>query len=199
MEPIETYEHAGVSVSIVPDPEPSDPREWDNLGHMVCGHRRYTLGDEQANSIEALKEAIEGARVALPLYLLDHSGISMSTGSFNDPWDSGMVGYIVATDEAIRGCYAMAPDAEIGEDVILRVTENLKGEVETYDAYLRNDVCGYIVAGDTRYEESCWGFFSVEDAKHDANEAAEHVAREIEKEAVEAAEMAARDIVTVAA
>ncbi len=25
---------------------PESPREWDNLGHMICWHRLYNLGDE---------------------------------------------------------------------------------------------------------------------------------------------------------
>lgn len=29
------------------DEYPDDPREWSNLGKMVCFHRRYNLGDEQ--------------------------------------------------------------------------------------------------------------------------------------------------------
>lgn len=33
---------------IVRDIDPMNPRkEWDNLGHMVCWHRNYDLGDEQ--------------------------------------------------------------------------------------------------------------------------------------------------------
>lgn len=34
-------------LKIVRDLTPLNPREWDNLGTMVCWHGRYTLGDEQ--------------------------------------------------------------------------------------------------------------------------------------------------------
>ena len=34
-------------IKIEPDEFPESPREWDNLGTMVCWHRRYDLGDEQ--------------------------------------------------------------------------------------------------------------------------------------------------------
>ena len=34
-------------IRIMPDYDPSSPREWDNLGIMICSHRRYNLGDEQ--------------------------------------------------------------------------------------------------------------------------------------------------------
>lgn len=31
------------------DTDYESPRDWDNIGTMVCWHRRYTLGDEQPN------------------------------------------------------------------------------------------------------------------------------------------------------
>jgi len=37
-----------------------------------------------------------GKYVILPLYLYDHGGITMSTGAFSCPWDSGQVGWIYA-------------------------------------------------------------------------------------------------------
>ncbi|HHV35064.1 MAG TPA: hypothetical protein GXX59_05740, partial [Syntrophomonadaceae bacterium] len=39
-------------VSIKRDNYPQSPREWDNLGIMVCAHRRHCLGDEQAQNTE---------------------------------------------------------------------------------------------------------------------------------------------------
>ncbi len=49
MDRIERYEHAGMTVEITIDPMPQDcnPREYTNVGVMLCSHRRYNLGDEQ--------------------------------------------------------------------------------------------------------------------------------------------------------
>lgn len=50
MEPIDTFEHAGLTVEIVPEEyvdESYDPRECDQLGHMAVCYRGYELGDEQ--------------------------------------------------------------------------------------------------------------------------------------------------------
>jgi hypothetical protein len=49
MQCVEKYEHAGMTVEIDLDPMPEDsnPREHCNVGVMLCGHRRYQLGDEQ--------------------------------------------------------------------------------------------------------------------------------------------------------
>ncbi|MHC4619185.1 MAG: hypothetical protein ACYTEQ_15685 [Planctomycetota bacterium] len=35
-----------MKVRIEQDPDAESPREWDNLGIMVCFHGRYTLGDD---------------------------------------------------------------------------------------------------------------------------------------------------------
>ena len=43
---------------------------------------------------EDCKRLLKDKVFYLPLYLYDHSGITMSTGSFCDSWDSGQVGFI---------------------------------------------------------------------------------------------------------
>jgi len=44
---IEEFKHAGCTIRIERDDDPPDNRkDCDNLGHMVCWHRRYDLGDE---------------------------------------------------------------------------------------------------------------------------------------------------------
>lgn len=35
-----------ITVKLILDRDAESPRDWDNLGTMVCAHRRYTLGDE---------------------------------------------------------------------------------------------------------------------------------------------------------
>ena len=131
-------------LKIVQDTDPESPRTWDNLGTMVCFHKRYDLGDktdyrtEDYDSWEELKEGIiknEGEVVILPLYLYDHSGITISTSSFDCRWDSGQVGFIFVSKYKIK---------KEGIDET-KVEEYLKGEVETYDQYLTGDVWGYKV------------------------------------------------------
>lgn len=66
---------------VVADNEGCDPREWDNLGVMYCQHSRYTLGDKDAADPRGDDGKLrDDIAVALPLYLYDHSGITMSTG-----------------------------------------------------------------------------------------------------------------------
>lgn len=75
---VKKLEVDGYTVKVMSDDHPWNPREWDNLGTMVCGHRRYRLGNVQVQSAEELREAIpETALIQLPLFLYDHSGISL--------------------------------------------------------------------------------------------------------------------------
>ena len=143
------------------------PREWDNLGKMICFHKRYTLGDdhdyrpEDYSGWDEMQTAIiknEDAAIILPIYMYDHSGITISTSPFSCPWDSGRIGFICISKKKIREEYSVK---RITKKLIDRVTEYLKGEVETYDQYLRGDVyCFTVTNNETGEEEdSCGGFF----------------------------------------
>jgi len=130
--------------------DPEDPRQDDNLGKMLCFHRRYSLGDKHDyksydyNSWEEMKSHIikdNDVLVILPLYLYDHSGITMNTTGFGCPWDSGQVGWIFATKKDVRQWYNLK---KITKPYIDKVREILLGEVKMYDRYL---------TGEHEYEE----------------------------------------------
>ena len=154
------------------DNTPESPRDWDNLGRMVCFHRRYNLGDDHNyrssdyNSWAGIAEAIEkdyDVAVMLPLYLYDHSGITISTSPFSCPWDSGQIGWIFATKEDVRKEFGVK---RISKKMIERVEKILLAEVEIYDKYLTGEVYGYILENkEGEQVDSCWGFYSIEDMK----------------------------------
>lgn len=181
MTQIERYEHNGYTVVIDSDEEGSNPREWDNLGTMLCWHRDYNLGDT-GEPVDLIRRTLEnherplssvvvqrylrifyGATVVLPLALLDHSGITMRVGTSyaEDPggWDTSRVGYIFDTTEG----HAMAgvlPEF---------IEEVLRGEVASYATYIEGGQVGYTVLDQRgNVVESCWGFESVEEAKAQA-------------------------------
>lgn len=52
-----------------------------------------------ALSYSELTEIIGESHIILPIYAYEHGGITLSTGSFSCPWDSGQVGWIYATKE----------------------------------------------------------------------------------------------------
>lgn len=109
--------------------------------------------------------------VALPLYLYDHSGITMSTTSFNDRWDSGQIGWIYTDKKTILSqCGKFQND----KGNLIKITErnwkegayqNLKEEVKIYDMYLQGQAYGIVIEEyDSDLKEfdeidSCWGFY----------------------------------------
>ena len=119
-----------------------NPRKDATISKMVCFSNRYILGDkhnykqDDYNSWQELKEDIirkEYPYVILPLYLYDHSGITISTRPFSCEWDSGQVGFIYTTKEILK---------ENGIDNILNLDEIkdlLREETLDYDSYLRGD------------------------------------------------------------
>lgn len=229
------------TAAIVYDDNPVyDPRDWDNLGTMVCWHRNYKLGDnnsfktpqdffhakttdlcsrdeifdyalkakgsvkikkckngygdnayelfyygykswlgerhepewqrediyaDDAMLIDAIidnmsvsdcKTLLENKLVMLPLYLYDHSGITMSTSSFCDRWDSGQVGWIYADYSKIKKEYGVET---VTETEIQKAVSVLEGEVKTYDRYLTGEVYGIVIYKFDEETDSCWGFY----------------------------------------
>jgi len=170
--------HNGCTITIERDEFPQNPRtEWDNLGTMVCFHKRYNLGDKHGlnitsddfanwDELEAFLHEQQGALVVLPLFLYDHSGITISTGRFSCAWDSGQVGFIfVSKGRAESEC----PRKEAESDAAYndRIKDYLIGEVKTYDDYLTGEVYGYSVTDDATGTEgdSCFGFYGYEETK----------------------------------
>lgn len=174
MNSVEKYDRGACTVEIFYDPEPESPRDWCNLGTMVHWHRRSNVGDERISvedtGVESLDELVDyfkrerGATVVLPVYLYEHSGQTVNTTGFSCPWDSGQVGFIFDTPKGREDC---GTPPELIEEV-------LRGEVETYDQWLRGDVYGYVVERDGEHVDSCWGFFGLDYAKEEANASADH-------------------------
>ena len=160
---IKQAEKDGVRLSIHLDDNSESPREWDNLGKMVCFHKRYELGDMHDYADPEDFKPEEHA-VCLSLYLYDHSGITMSCKPFGDRWDSGQVGWVYCdVADIVKEYGSDTPENRETAEKVLR------GEVKTYDTYLRGDVYGFVLekadkcgeCGHTEWEhvDSCWGFY----------------------------------------
>ena len=115
----------------------------------------YYYPDELDNPREELLDMAEKSGiVVLPLFLYDHSGITMNTTGFSCTWDSGQVGWIYVTPEDIKKEYSV----EVIDDKLKKkVTDILISEVKDYDQYLTGDVYGYSI--DEPVDDSCWGYF----------------------------------------
>jgi hypothetical protein len=146
--------------------EGCNPREDDNLAKMVCFHNRYLLGDKHDyrsgnyDSWNELKKAIirnEDVACILPIYMYDHSGITVSTRPFGCQWDSGQVGFVFITKKAIRENYGIK---NVTKKYVAKAEQHIGWEMETYDQYVRGDVYSFDVTNkETGEEDSCSGFY----------------------------------------
>ena len=118
-----------------------NPRVGNNLGHLICWHGRYNLGDKH-NFIdrkffeEYVNDKDNEVYCILKVYLYDHSGLALSTTPFNDKFDSRQVGYIYCTKQDLK-------DLGFPQDDYEKVETELKNEITTYNDYLNNDIDYY--------------------------------------------------------
>lgn len=218
--------YKGHTIKILWDRDPTNPcKEFDSLGSMVCFHSRYDLGHEQPREspegwleaqvgrkdydqneeesqagriIDQLLAEFEKDHLVLPLFLYDHSGISISTTSFHGrahhaDWDSGQVGWVYVSHKDILKEYSRK---RITQALLRKAAKVLEAEVGTYDDYLTGMVFGYSIEGPEGVEssadgESCYGFFGypegVNQALDDAKGIVDHAAGKIEAQAQEKA------------
>jgi hypothetical protein len=132
---------------------------------MACvSHRNYDLGDETLSS-EDIREIINDDNfVTLPLFIYEHSGITISTNSFSCPWDSGQIGIIYANKETI-----IKEFGAFNEDTKQKAINLMLCEVKEYDDYLTGNIYGFQLVEKKTCEccshtkdetiDSCWGFF----------------------------------------
>ena len=126
-------------VAITYDEFPLDPRrDMDNLGKLLCAHKRYRdLGDEwlEREDYEELKAKYENDDpnyAILPVYFFDHSVQHISTRDFGDPWDSGMIGYVFCTAEQYEKFMCEKFDKK-------KAYERMSEEVAEYDHYVSGE------------------------------------------------------------
>ena len=87
-DPVFEAAYHGHTIKIYHDPDAESPREWSNLGTLICWHRRYRLGDshrfdspevflrdlagasaQSDLSMEQLRERAERKAIILPVFL----------------------------------------------------------------------------------------------------------------------------------
>lgn len=160
---------------------------WDNCGTMLCWHSGYKLGDEQAKYggeaalVSLINDVIPGFEdryhespesenwshkvtramdkyfIWLPLYLYDHSGLTMKTSPFSCRWDSGQVGIIYMSKADARKEWGWP---KLNKQRTEKVTRVLQSEVESYDDYLTGNVYGYVLEDpEGKAVDSCWGYY----------------------------------------
>lgn len=186
---IHRRERIGNFILKVTDSEPLNPREDDNITHMVCFHGRYHLGDKHGykkndyNSWQELFQAIVEAEkpfIIQPLFMYEHGGITISTSKFRDPWDSGQIGFVYITHES----YKAMMGSNINDASPESLEEIIQHEVEDYDRYVRGEAYAYEIyrivpdiEGDEheKLHDSCGGFADEDDAYTEGKAIVEHM------------------------
>ncbi len=160
----ETYKNHEIEIEI--DENPVSPREDDNICIIHIVHKNYSFGDKHHSTLESAKQAEHDAEkngdIVLPLYMYDHSGITISLSPFSCRWDSGQVGFVQVPRKKIIeefGKKNFTPKLKV------KALEWAKMEVETLDSYIRGEIYGYVI-DDTG--DSCWGYYSIGDALNEA-------------------------------
>jgi len=166
MKKVLKFKELGVKVIIKQDSDVDNSIEWGEGTKMIVFHNEVR-GDKHDydfnhysgwDEMEADILRKENPAVILPLYLYNHSGLSISTEPFSCRWDSGQIGFILMDKKMAA--------AQMGKKIVTaKVRENaikiLIDEVKTYDQYLNNDVY-YFTVKDLKTKDmvnSCGGFY----------------------------------------
>ena len=161
---------------------------WENEGwERLAGTLEEKLRQCAARKNAIVWTVFEKGFLWLPLYLYDHSGLSVSTDTFigrahHAEWDSGCVGIIYVSKDRVRKEYGVK---RVSPKVREKALVVLRSEVETYDEYLRGEVYGYEVKRPDPATldregwdvlDSCWGFYGLECCLEEARSVADHYA-----------------------
>lgn len=135
-----------------PRANPLETGEYDDFIFYSC-HKSYLFGP-QRNKIDELAEEMdendfrdmiksiksgtvyhstEQKAYFYPMFMLDHSGLSFSFTSFNDPWDSGLGAVVKVSDESVE---------EIGNTY--KVFKKYKELIEAMNSFETDSEYGFI-------------------------------------------------------
>ena len=165
-----------VRARIVRDPDPEfDWDDYQEIFQMYTWHRRYQLGPEHDYTRDEVRELFDNDRYYFfDLYMYEHGNIALSLSPFSCHWDSGVVGYIVASKDDLQTQFGF--DLQ-DEDVVSKVKDFLESHLDECTSYINGEVYGVVVEtrkrGDCeccsrafeweRYDD-CYGFFGVDPA-----------------------------------
>lgn len=179
-------EYKGFTITIEQNDgfDDDSPRQWDNLGTMVCFAKRYRLGDKNSleisdfNSWKEMEQRLikeEHAVLIFPLYMYDHSIQRIKIGSFNGllpqghaEFDSGMIGFIYVTREKLLKEYG---GKRITKAMKEKAEKVLRSEVEVYDQYISGDVWMYSISRNNKVIDSLTNMYGYKYAIEQAENA----------------------------
>lgn len=134
-------------------------QENDNLGHCEFFHRKYNFGNENefSDSQDAMEYTKSKDVISLPVYMYEHSGVTIKTSPFGCNWDSGLIGFIWVSKQKIRKEYNVK---RISNKLKEKVLSTLIAEINILDQYVSGDVYSFeVVDNEGNDIDSCSGFY----------------------------------------
>lgn len=149
----------------------SSPIEEGDLLKVYHWHNKHNLGKKiSPTSLEFFKNEYEDVDdpfvIICPLYMLDHSGVSLSISDFGCRWDSGQVGYVAITkaDVEFAGCKKSS----------IHMKKVIMQELETFQNYLNGNIFSFSIERNGEPFDSCSGFYNFDRCKSEALDIVEH-------------------------
>lgn len=163
----EKTEYRGYNINIYYDTEAENPRTWSNLGTVYTAHRKYkpeedfdanfNIEDVFSDKLGNFKDSFLQNYIAMPIYLYDHSGVTISTTPFSCRWDSGFFGIIAVETAKVKKEYDWGNLTKSRRE---KIETYLKAEVEVLDNYFTGAVYSFtITAANDEEIDSCHGFY----------------------------------------
>lgn len=174
-------EYDDFQISIYQDVDTESPRNWDNLGTLVCFGKHKYLGHEKDfdNPKEIQRYFKKENCLVLPVFMYTHGMSLISTMPFSDPWDSGQIGYIYATPDTIVKEYGFD-----NQQTRERAVKCLEEEIKILNIWLTGDVYRYVIEKDGNpvplNNAECGTIYGLDECVEEALNAYQHIIKDWE-------------------
>lgn len=166
MPAIETIEREGFVAKIYYDADPQSPDDWDTLAtfeHTL----NYTFGEQ-------ISEPERGWDVYMRWLTLSGTAAAVIGVYIADYGSGGLRCYPSDNPNAVLYTNHERVTQLCGDGAEYHTREwieqALRGECETWNQYLEQDVYGYVIEQRGEQVDSCWGFYGMECVKEEVND-----------------------------
>jgi hypothetical protein len=169
------------------DSDAESPRDWSNAGYFITVERNCYSPDKEASleyavkstgeyvnscdeHIAEIKKYLETSFSEKVLYIApvskyEHSGVIYRRGERHG-WDEGVVGFYIITDKTWSENVDKNDTWKGDKEHMDHAERCIDAELETYTQWANGEVYGFILYNkDGEHEDSCWGFYSLDDIK----------------------------------
>jgi hypothetical protein len=104
---------------------------------------------------DKMNEFVDHHYVIIPVYMYDHSGVTINTTGFACPWDSGQVGFIYCSIEDGKREFHYKVNCP---GLRKRIKRALEAEIEIFDEYIKGNVYSVEIYENDALFDNCGGF-----------------------------------------